>query len=32
MVLSHILDASQLQQLWLPAEPGDVPEPTHINK
>lgn len=32
MVLSHTLDASQLQQLWVPAEPTDVPEPVHINK
>jgi hypothetical protein len=31
MVLCHSLDAAQLAQMWLPAEPVGVPEPP-INK
>jgi hypothetical protein len=33
MVLSHVPEAAAaLHQVWLPAEPTDVPEPLHINR
>eukprot|EP00879_Flechtneria_rotunda_P008148 GHRR01008535.1.p1 GENE.GHRR01008535.1~~GHRR01008535.1.p1 ORF type:complete len:516 (+),score=208.91 GHRR01008535.1:756-2303(+) len=32
LVLSHCQDASQFDQLWIPAEPAGVPEPDIINR